>query len=156
MISLDYNVCLPVEFQYHTASCSVSLQELALRPPYRSLGESISLLQTTSLCEGLAISIWLPTNPPPSPFLLHQAPIVHSGHSLLLHFTWRHSSCGAERVSLKAPVLLVLTWFYQSLSETNSRAWATVNRQRSKHTLMFCDNKWQFPLFICTAGMWRG
>lgn len=81
IVCSDYDGCLPLG----SAGCSISYHiptqyswKNKLNNPYRSLWESISLLQTASIWKGLS-----------TPSLgSHHAPIVHSGHSLLLHFTW--------------------------------------------------------------------
>lgn len=92
MLCLAYNGCFPLDWTaaaQYTTSCTVFLKELSLWPPYRSLYESISLLQTASHWK------W------PLPSFRHQSPILHSRHTLLLHFTWDTHRVAASRSVFK-------------------------------------------------------
>lgn len=96
-----------------------------LSNPYRSLWESISLLQTASIWKGLS-----------TPSLgSHHAPIVHSGHSLLLHFTWDTYHGALSRSVFKhqhllcSPVLSVIVRNKQQTLSHGEQAmfWAQVH-----------------------------
>lgn len=134
IVCLDCDGCLPLG----SAGCSISYHILHSIPESIRSVTHIDLYVNLYLLFRQLVSKGL-SNPS---FGLHRAPIVHSGHSLLLHFTWGTYHGALSRSVYKHQRLLHSP--VRSLSETNNRHLAMVNRQCSKRKFMPCDNKWQF------------